>query len=114
MGMNRIKVLRNEAGLSLRELGKKVEITFSTLGLLETEKQPLRQHHIERLSSFFNCSADYSSHCFRHTRASELGSKCENIGDVIFCAKWLGHSPSMFLNTYCHNISNKIDNKFLV
>ena len=57
---------------------------------------------------------DYSSHCFRHTRASELGSKCENIGDVIFCAKWLGHSPSMFLNTYCHNISNKIDNKFLV
>ena len=57
--MNRIRVLRNEAGLSLRELGKKVGITFSTLGLLETEKQPLRQHHIERLSSFFNCSADY-------------------------------------------------------
>lgn len=56
---------------------------------------------------------DYSSHCFRHTRASELGSKCENIGDVIFCAKWLGHSPSMFLNTYCHNISDKIDKKFL-
>jgi len=56
---------------------------------------------------------DYSSHCFRHTRASELGSKCENIGDVILCSKWLGHSPSMFLNTYCHNITNKIDKKFL-
>ena len=57
---------------------------------------------------------DYSSHCFRHTRASELGSKCENLSDVIFCSKWLGHSPSMFLNTYCHNITDKIDKKFLV
>lgn len=56
---------------------------------------------------------DYSSHCFRHTRASELGSKCTNLGDVLFCAKWLGHSPSMFLNTYCHNLDCNVKDKFL-
>lgn len=56
---------------------------------------------------------DYSSHCFRHTRATELGNKCENIADVIFCAKWLGHSTSMFLNTYCHLGEKDIAKKFL-
>jgi len=57
--MNRIKALRNEANLSLRELGNLTGITFTTLGLLETEKQPLRQHHIERLCAFFNCTTDF-------------------------------------------------------
>jgi len=57
---------------------------------------------------------DYSSHSFRHTRASELGAKCSNLGDVLFCASWLGHSPSMFLNTYCHNLDNNVKDKFLL
>ena len=57
--MNRIKLLRTEANLSLRQLGQLTGITFSTLGWLEKEQQPLRQHHIERLSAFFNCTADF-------------------------------------------------------
>ena len=57
--MNRIKLLRTEANLSLRKLGELTGITFSTLGWLETEKQPLRQHHIERLCAFFNCTTDF-------------------------------------------------------
>lgn len=55
----------------------------------------------------------YSSHCFRHTKASEMASKCENIGDVVFCAKWLGHTTSMFLNTYCHDLNKGQMEKFL-
>lgn len=55
----------------------------------------------------------YSSHEFRHTKATLLGSKCENIADVIFCSKWLGHSQSMFLNTYCHLGENDIAKKFI-
>ena len=57
--MNRIKALRDEANLSLRELGKLTGITHSTVSWLETEKQPLRQHHIERLCAFFNCTTDF-------------------------------------------------------
>lgn len=56
----------------------------------------------------------YASHEFRHTKATQLGSKCENIADVIFCAKWLGHSTSMMLNTYCHLGENDIAKKFIV
>ena len=57
--MNRIKLLRNEANLSLRELSKLTNITHSTLCWLEKGQQPLRQHHIERLCAFFNCSSDF-------------------------------------------------------
>lgn len=57
--MNRIKMLRNEAHLSLRELSSLTKITHSTLSWLEKEQQPLRQHHIERLCAFFNCTADF-------------------------------------------------------
>ena len=55
----------------------------------------------------------YASHEFRHTKATQLGSKCQNIADVIFCAKWLGHSTSMMLNTYCHLGENDIAKKFI-
>lgn len=57
--MNRIKLLRNEANLSLRELATLVGMTHSTLALIEKGKQPLREHHIERLCAFFNCSTDF-------------------------------------------------------
>lgn len=59
--MNNIKRLRmrNDLGLSLDELSRKVEISHSILSLLENEKRPLRQAHITRLSSFFNVSTDY-------------------------------------------------------
>ena len=57
--MNRLKMLRTDAKLSIRELGRLVNITHSTLSLLEKEAQPLRQHHIERLCAFFNCTADF-------------------------------------------------------
>lgn len=54
----------------------------------------------------------YSSHEYRHTRATNMASKCETMSDVITCAKMLGHSTSMFLNTYCHSM-NENEEKFL-
>ena len=56
---NRIDELKREAGLSYRQLGEKINMTFSTIAQLASGKQTLRQHHIERLCSFFNCTADY-------------------------------------------------------
>lgn len=55
----------------------------------------------------------YTPHEFRHTKATELASRCENIEDVVYCARLLGHSPSMFMNTYCHAMSDEKGKKFL-
>lgn len=54
----------------------------------------------------------YSSHEFRHTGATFLASKCVNMGDVIYCASILGHTKSMFLDTYCHEM-NTDEDRFL-
>lgn len=54
----------------------------------------------------------YSSHEFRHTRATKLAAKCVNMSDVIYCAGLLGHSKAMFLDTYCHDM-NTNESKFL-
>lgn len=82
---------------------KRKKITARLFNISHTTFKRILKHYLP----------DYSSHCFRHTRATELGNKCENIADVIFCAKWLGHSTSMFLNTYCHLGEKDIAKKFL-
>lgn len=55
---------------------------------------------------------DYTAHEFRHTRCFELAKKCENMSDVVYCAKVMGHTTSTYLNTYCNHLDNKLDNKF--
>lgn len=54
----------------------------------------------------------YSCHEFRHTCCFELAKKCENMSDVIYCAKVLGHSPSVFFNTYANHLNSDLDKKF--
>ena len=56
---NRLKKLRTEAGISLRELQKYTGITNSVLSVLESGKRPFRQTHIDALSSFFNVTSDF-------------------------------------------------------
>lgn len=51
--------------------------------------------------------SNYASHEFRHTRATQLASVCENMSDVVMCAKFLGHSTSIFLDTYCNHLDAK-------
>lgn len=55
----------------------------------------------------------YGSHEYRHTRCFEMAKRCENISDVVYCAKTMGHSVSIYLNTYCNHLDNKIATKFL-
>ena len=57
--MNRLKQLRLEKNLSMRELSDKVGINYTTFSALENEKRPFNLDHLTRLSQFFDCSFDY-------------------------------------------------------
>jgi len=57
--MNRLKFLRKESRLSLRELSKNVGISNSVLSYLETGARPFRQEHLDILTAFFNVTNDY-------------------------------------------------------
>lgn len=54
----------------------------------------------------------YIPHEFRHTCCFELAKKCENMSDVVFCAKCMGHSPSVFIDVYCNHLNKDLEKKF--
>lgn len=47
-------------------------------------------------------------HSFRHARASKLLKACKNMLDVVAVARYMGHSPSMLMDTYSHCQENTI------
>lgn len=57
--MNKLKQLRKEADLTLRDLSKYVGIPNSVITYLESGTRPFRQVHIDKLTSFFNVTSDY-------------------------------------------------------
>ena len=57
--MNRLKELRTKANLTLRELESYVKIRNSTLCGIENGKQPFREIHVQKLTSFFDVTSDY-------------------------------------------------------
>lgn len=57
--MNRLKELRKEKRLTIRELGERVNISYSTISAMENEIRPFTQANLELLCSFFNVSSDY-------------------------------------------------------
>lgn len=56
---NRLKELRLEKRLTLRELAEEVKISYSALCLAENGKRNLTDNDIVTFCKFFNCSADY-------------------------------------------------------
>ena len=56
---NRIKELRKEKGLTLKELGHKVGIRDNTLSQYETEKRNPKLEIWEKLADFFGVSTSY-------------------------------------------------------
>lgn len=56
---NRLKELRTERRLSMRELGDLTKISFTTIGAMERGDRPFTQGNLEILCSFFNVSSDY-------------------------------------------------------
>lgn len=57
--MNRLKKLRVSAGLPLRVLEKYLNIPNDTLSLIENGKQPMREIHLQKITSFFDVTSDY-------------------------------------------------------
>lgn len=57
--MNRIKELRKENDLTLRELSEKVGISFGALGNYENERREPRLKTWQKLADFFNVSVAY-------------------------------------------------------
>lgn len=57
--MNRLKVLRKERNLTIRELAEKVKINRSTLSRVELGHQEAKADLLLKLSYFFDVSVDY-------------------------------------------------------
>lgn len=57
--MNRIKLLREELGLSQAEFANKIGLTQQSISLYEKEERKPSQDVLEALSDFFNVSIDY-------------------------------------------------------
>lgn len=57
--MNRIRQLRKEKGITMKELGSYFNLSESSISLYETGKRLLDQPLIEKFSAFFEVSADY-------------------------------------------------------
>lgn len=57
--MNRLKELRKERKLSLRELGELTTISYSSISDMENGNRPFTQGNLEILCNFFNVSSDY-------------------------------------------------------
>jgi transcriptional regulator with XRE-family HTH domain len=61
MDMNKLKELREEAGLTLRELESYVSIAHTSLSELENDRgnRSLRLDHILKLATFYSVTGDY-------------------------------------------------------
>ena len=59
MGNNRLKQLRQEKKLTLRELAEKVNISFPNLNAMENNKIGISNDNIDIFCNFYNVSADY-------------------------------------------------------
>ena len=57
--MNRLKTLRSRSNITLRDLARYVDIPSATISLIENGKQPLREIHVQKFTSFFDVTSDY-------------------------------------------------------
>lgn len=57
--MNRLRELRKEKKLTVRELAEKVNISYPTISRLENGETSFTSEYLENLSTFFNVSIDY-------------------------------------------------------
>lgn len=57
--MNRLRELRKQKGLSLRELAEKVNMSYSNIASIERGEVQLNENTTRIFTEFFNVSADY-------------------------------------------------------
>lgn len=56
---NRLKILRKENNLTVRELGEKINISYAAISKMENNLQNINNEYLIILSNFFNVSVDY-------------------------------------------------------
>lgn len=56
---NRIVQLREEQGLTQKELAEKLDINVSVMNRIELADRPIRDSEIVKIANFFNVSTDY-------------------------------------------------------
>lgn len=57
--MNKLKMLRKEKGLTVRELGKAINISYAAISKMENNHQNINNDYLQILSDYFNVSTDY-------------------------------------------------------
>lgn len=57
--MNKLRKLRKDCNITLRDLRDYTQIPNGNLSLIENERRPFRQKHIDILSAFFDVTSDY-------------------------------------------------------
>lgn len=57
--MNRLKQLRTRAGITIKQLCEYTKIRGSSICEIENGKQPMRELHVLKLTSFFDVTSDY-------------------------------------------------------
>ena len=82
--MNRLKELRKEKGLTLTELGKKVQIPNNTLSQYENEKRTPKTETWQALADYFNVSVPYlQGKIFKEDLSPELQDMFDDIQDLV-------------------------------
>ena len=57
--MNRLKELRKEKRLTLRELAEQLHMTNSSISMMENEQRGISNDNLKTFCDFFNVSSDY-------------------------------------------------------
>ena len=57
--MNRLKILREEKGLTQAEVAQILEITSQAYGLLENGKRDISTEYLIKLSNYYNVTTDF-------------------------------------------------------
>jgi transcriptional regulator with XRE-family HTH domain len=79
--MNRLKELRKEKHLTLRDLAKKININHVTLSRMENDLQCFNEDYIKIISDFFHVSTDYLLDISEIRNEKELKDNLNKIKD---------------------------------
>lgn len=82
----------------------------------KNKKEPLSRNTIRRLFNKYCEKAGVRTmnlHALRHNQAVKLASVCHTSDEIEVAARRLGHSPSMFLNTYANHCNDEKESELL-
>lgn len=80
------------------------------------KNEPVSKTTFRRKLNYYCSEANVpiiTPHCARHRKAVQLSSVSLSMSDLEIAAKMLGHSPSMFVDTYANHNTEKEQNRLL-